>query len=62
MCDDDLKQNQNVSFSCNVTVFYIKTHVYSSQHTGQTVVKKIPHDLMQSINMLKLSCTQNPIL
>lgn len=46
--NDDLKQNQNVLFQ--VRVFYIKTDVYSSQHTGQTMVKKIFHDLMQSIN------------
>lgn len=46
--NNDLKQNQNVL--SHVRMFYIKTHVYSSQHTGQTVVKKIFHDLIQSIN------------
>lgn len=46
--NNDLKRNQNVLF--RVRMFYIKTHVYSSQHTGQTVVKKIFHDLIQSIN------------
>ena len=46
--NNDLKQNQNVL--SRVRMFYIKTHVYSSQHTGQTVVKKIFYDLIQSIN------------
>lgn len=46
--NDDLKQNQNVL--SHVRVFYIKAHVFSSQHTGQTMVKKIFLDLMQPTN------------